>query len=395
VNSLHLRFSRTRVDRGPASNLINPKDLGVNMNPLVDNFLDITTSGAFATGCGTCAPGFFNDNSYQVADDLDYVRGKHQLSFGGEYFRNQLNWLANTLSNGQFVFNGQFTGDSLADFLLGRISSVGRGGPLAISLRQNIMSFYAQDIWQARPNLTVTLGLRWEPLLPEADKNGMGVRFDRAAYVAGLKSQVYLNAPPGFFYYGDQGIPKSFANRDWNNLAPRIGLAWHPQSNTKTVVRASYGIFYQQPIMMYTERFSEVPPFGISLRCSIRLAGSRTAALASAYCSPFTMTLRELLVVLAPQRALFVQTASAPHIPLSAVSEFAPHIALFAESEVAPHIALAPHMALLPRRTEPLQVALAPQRALSEDRVFAPHIALSENTDDGSKERSTFPVAGS
>src|SRR3982751_1663518 len=90
--------------------------------------------------------------------------------------------------------------------LLGRISSVGRGGPLAISLRQNIMSFYAQDIWQARPNLTVTLGLRWEPLLPEADKNGIGVRFDRAAYVAGLKSQVYLNAPPGFFYYGDQAF---------------------------------------------------------------------------------------------------------------------------------------------------------------------------------------------
>jgi len=262
VNSLHLRFSRTRINRGPASNLINPKDLGVNINPLVSNFLDITASGAFATGCGTCAPGFFNDNSYQVADDLDYVRGKHQFSFGGEYFRNQLNWLANTLSNGQFVFNGQFTGDSLADFLLGRISSVGRGGPLATSLRQNLMSFYAQDAWQARPNLTVTLGIRWEPLLPEADKNGIGVRFDQAAYVAGIKSQVYQNAPPGFFYFGDPGIPKSFANRDWNNLAPRIGLAWHPQTNTNTVVRASYGIFYQQPIMMYTERFSQVPPFG-------------------------------------------------------------------------------------------------------------------------------------
>lgn len=262
VNSLHLRFSRTRINRGPASNLINPKDLGVNLNPLVPNFLDITASGSFATGCGTCAPGFFNDNSYQVANDLDYVRGKHQFSFGAEYFRNQLNWLANTLSNGQFVFNGQFTGDSLADFLLGRISSVGRGGPLAISLRQNLMSFYAQDTWQALPNLTVTLGLRWEPLLPEADRNGIGVRFDQAAYVAGIKSQVYQNAPPGFFFYGDPGIPKSFANRDWNNLAPRVGLAWHPQSSTKTVVRVSYGVFYQQPIMMYTERFSQVPPFG-------------------------------------------------------------------------------------------------------------------------------------
>jgi outer membrane receptor protein involved in Fe transport len=260
VNSAHFRFSRTRIDRGAAPNLINPTDIGVKLNALVKNFLDVSATNSFATGCGTCAPGHFNTNSYQGADDLDYVRGKHHFGFGGEYFKNTLDWLANTVSNGQFVFNGSLTGNPLSDFLLGRVSSVGKGAPLAIRPYQNIVSMYAQDSWDARPNLTVTLGLRWEPLLPEADANGIGVRYDHAAFSAGTKSQVYTNAPPGFFYYGDKGIPKSFTARDWNNFAPRIGVSYHPGDGT--VIRASYGVFFAQPVLMYNERFSQVSPFG-------------------------------------------------------------------------------------------------------------------------------------
>jgi hypothetical protein len=71
-----------------------------------------------------------------------------------------------------------------------------------------------------------------------------------------------VNAPPGFFYLGDPGIPKAFANRDMNNFAPRVGMAWQPKGNNSTVIRASYGIFYQQPVLYFTERFSQVSPFG-------------------------------------------------------------------------------------------------------------------------------------
>jgi len=261
VNSAHFRFSRTRINRGAAPNLINPTDLGVKINSLVKNFLDVSATGSFATGCGTCAPGHFNTNSYQGADDIDYVLGKHHIGIGGEYFRNTLGWLANTVSNGQFVFNGSLTGSPLSDFLLGRVSSVGVGAPLAIRPYQNIVSAYVQDSWEAGPNLTVTAGLRWEPLLPEADASGIGVRFDHAAFTAGIKSQVYTNAPPGFFYFGDKGIPKSFVTRNWHNFAPRVGIAYHPNRGN-TVVRASYGIFYVQPILMYNERYSQVSPFG-------------------------------------------------------------------------------------------------------------------------------------
>jgi len=260
VNSGHFRFSRTAINRGAPANLINPTDIGVNLNPLVKNFIDVSATNSFATGCGTCAPGHFMTNSYQVADDVDYVRGKHHISFGGEYFKNQLDWLANTVSNGQFVFNGSLTGSPLSDFLLGRVFTVGKGMPLKILPNQNIVSFYAEDVWEAPPSLTITAGVRYEPLLPESDHNGIGVRYDAAAFTAGTESTVYTNAPPGFFYFGDKGIPKAFTARDWNNLAPRIGVAWHP--NSSTVVRGSYGVFYVQPILMYIERFSQVSPFG-------------------------------------------------------------------------------------------------------------------------------------
>jgi hypothetical protein len=260
VNAAHFRFSRTRINRGAPANLINPADIGVKLNPLVKNFLDVSATGSFATGCGTCAPGHFKTNSYQGADDVDYIRGTHHISVGGEYFKNNMDWLANTVSNGQFVFNGSLTGSPLSDFLNGRVFTVGKGMPLAILPNQNIISAYFQDSWEAMHSLTVTFGMRWEPLLPEDDANGIGVRFDHAAFTAGTVSKRFQNAPPGFFYYGDKGIPKSFTSRDWNNFAPRIGVAWHP--NTNTSIRASYGIFYVQPILMYNERYSQVSPFG-------------------------------------------------------------------------------------------------------------------------------------
>ncbi|HJZ99173.1 MAG TPA: carboxypeptidase-like regulatory domain-containing protein, partial [Candidatus Solibacter sp.] len=221
VNGLHARASRTRVNRGEPSNMISPKTLGVNINPLVPNHIDMTVSGAFTLGCGTCAPAHFMTNSYQIADDVDAVIGHHQLSFGGQIIRNQLNWLAHTLSNGQMTINGQSTGDSLADLMLGRVSSFQKGGPLATWWRQIAMGLYMHDVWRVAPNLTVNLGLRWEPFIPESDIYAQGVHFDLASFLAGKKSSVYSNAPPGFFYYGDPDMPKGSTYRSLADFEPR------------------------------------------------------------------------------------------------------------------------------------------------------------------------------
>jgi hypothetical protein len=233
----------------------------------------MTVSGAFTLGCGTCAPAHFMTNSYQIADDLDAVIGQHQLSFGGQIVRNQLNWLAHTLSNGQITINRQSTGDALADLMLGRVSSFQEGGPLATWWRQTAMGLYAHDVWRAAQNLTVNVGLRWEPFLPESDIYAQGEHFDLSAFLAGTKTSVYTNVPPGFFYYGDPGIPKASTYRRLADFEPRVGLAWHPAKSNNTILRAAYGIFYQNPPILYPERFGQVAPFGNTVQLASLTGG--------------------------------------------------------------------------------------------------------------------------
>jgi len=71
----------------------------------------------------------------------------------------------------------------------------------------------------------VHLGLRWEPSLPEHDELARGQHFSMPAYLANQHSSVYPNAPAGLEFYGDQGIPKSYANGNWAGFAPRVGFA--------------------------------------------------------------------------------------------------------------------------------------------------------------------------
>ena len=94
----------------------------MNIFTNVPNDLRLTVgSGAsgFAIGCGTCSPGHFNVNTFQEADDIDIIRGKHQMAFGVDVIRTQNNLLSGYIQNGNFTFSGQATGDAILDYLLG------------------------------------------------------------------------------------------------------------------------------------------------------------------------------------------------------------------------------------------------------------------------------------
>jgi hypothetical protein len=118
----------------------------VSISPL--QFIQMTGNG-FNVGCGTCSPGFFNINTFQVADDLDVIRGKHQLAFGVNIIRTQQNSFAGYLQNGNFYFSNLIVGDTLAEYMMGILdsSSYGfgqsRGQPTA--MRATIPGFCAQD----------------------------------------------------------------------------------------------------------------------------------------------------------------------------------------------------------------------------------------------------------
>src|SRR5215467_9081790 len=117
VNSFHATFDRRADNRGSASNLFSPNDLGVNMFDNLPNYIQLTISNYFNVACGTCAPGYFNINTYQVSDDVNLIRGKHQITFGFDGRKQQFNSTNNQQANGQITFNGNTTGDALADLM--------------------------------------------------------------------------------------------------------------------------------------------------------------------------------------------------------------------------------------------------------------------------------------
>src|SRR6059058_3971953 len=82
VNSFHATFNRRADNRGSALNLFSPNDLGVNMFDNLPNYIQLTISNYFNVACGTCAPGYFNINTFQVSNDFTWIKGRHQLAFG-------------------------------------------------------------------------------------------------------------------------------------------------------------------------------------------------------------------------------------------------------------------------------------------------------------------------
>jgi len=265
INSFHLTGTRLRINRGPAANLPNPTQLGVKINSLVKNFLTMSVSNGFTVGCGICSPGHFNDNSVQTADDLDLTSGAHQMAFGADWIHNQLNELSNFKSNGTFNFNGTFSKDPLLDFLLGLPNDFSQGNPEEENWRQNYLGLYFQDNYRVSARLSLNGGVRWEPYWPEFDKFGRGNHFDPAAFTAGVKSRVFLNAPPGLFFKGDTQTPAAYTNHHLGNFAPRLGLIYDPAGDGRTSIRASYGLFYDSPEIFYFDRFADSAPFGSSI----------------------------------------------------------------------------------------------------------------------------------
>jgi hypothetical protein len=263
VNTFHGTYARRRNNRGPTSGGINANTLGVNIFLYTPIDLRIQMTGGFNTGCGTCAPGYFNVNTEDFSDDVDWLIGKHQIAFGGEFIRTGDNTRTGYLFNGSYTFggNGTASGETLADFLTGQMSSFGQSRTQDTTYRQNVFGLYAQDTWHITPTLTVNYGLRWEPNLYQTDKFGRGATFNQAAFNANQHSAKFPLAPAGAFYYGDAGVPKSFTGNQLGNFSPRVGLTLDPFGTGKTVFRVGGGVMYDTPPLYMSQRVASNPPF--------------------------------------------------------------------------------------------------------------------------------------
>ena len=117
--------------------------------------MSVSISNYFSVGGPS--PANFNRNTQQAADDVDFIHGKHQLVFGGEWIHHQLNSINASGSDGNFAFNGTYSGDALADYMLGALSSYGQSMPTDMNFRQNYIGMYVQDDYRVNPASTFTL----------------------------------------------------------------------------------------------------------------------------------------------------------------------------------------------------------------------------------------------
>ncbi|HLI34821.1 MAG TPA: carboxypeptidase regulatory-like domain-containing protein [Terriglobia bacterium] len=192
--------------------------------------------------------------------ELRIMKAKHSIGFGYEFQnRSTFGKHGSQDPRGQFSFNGQYTGNGLADYLLGLTSFTERNLPLnTFGLKDAPYSgLYVQDFWHALPNLTLNLGLRYEHWHSMSFIAGNTTTFDlkTGQVVAGEDSsgQVNLNQQPvaPFLAQATAGlwIPASQANLPKDifpargHVEPRVGFAWRPSNKNDLVVRGGYGVY--------------------------------------------------------------------------------------------------------------------------------------------------------
>jgi len=207
----------------------------------------IQVGGYASVGDPITGPRNTVQNTFDLSGSLSWIHGRHEFKFGGGYRREQINALQGIATNGFFVFAGIpsfenfLYNDGFANYLSGNpVVFLQGGGNFAREIRDRALNAYGQDTYKLTSRLTLNLGLRYELPFPTTEnKNEVNL------FVPGAQSKVMSNAPAGLLYPGDPGVPAGLIATQTTAFAPRIGFAWDPRGNGKTVVSAAYGIFYE------------------------------------------------------------------------------------------------------------------------------------------------------
>ncbi len=214
------------------------------------------------------------DNTYQMYDSLNYLHHEHEFRFGlGMRYVRTVQESANFNSRGSMVFSNIFTaqmapgtggqltpvagtGSSFADFLLGMPVSGTVTSMPRTHYRWTEWEPFFQDTWRLRPGLTLNLGLSWYMATPP-NPSGNDKEYPHA-----------FNFQTGKVIFATLGqMDTRVYETDWNNWAPRAGLAWQPSFDKQLVLRAGAGVYYSPQRALY-QLFSITAP-GVSIVQSI------------------------------------------------------------------------------------------------------------------------------
>jgi len=255
----------------------SPVDFGIPITPVIPAQMNLSVTNGVSLAGGSSNPGYFNTLSYSGAEDLTLLVGRHQLQFGAQYIRAYLHAQNTRGVNGNLTFTGQYStvggaaGLGYADFVTGQLNAFGQGRPFYDNDKSDYYGLYIQDAFRVSSRLSLNLGLRFEPYLPQRNTDGYVEAFSMANFLSNTfgtppKSTPALTPPPGLIFPGDSGYPPNNQyNRRAEHFLPRLGLVWDPFGDGKTSVRASYGLLYDYPHMFFYTRVSNNPPWGATV----------------------------------------------------------------------------------------------------------------------------------
>lgn len=201
----------------------------------------IQVGGYASVGDPITGPRNTFQNTFDVSGSLSWIRGRHELKFGGGFRRDQINALQGIATNGFFVFAQFPYSDAFASFLTGQpVVFLQGGGNFARHIRGKAFNVYGQDTFKVTSRLTLNLGLRYDLPFPYTETHNL-----QNLFVPGAQSTVLPSAPAGLLYPGDPGVPAGLIPTEKTAFAPRVGLAYDPTGDGKWLVSAAYGIFYE------------------------------------------------------------------------------------------------------------------------------------------------------
>ena len=264
VNDLRLGYTRmhnANLNQGLGTNLTGQSGIRgfEETSQNFPGFPQLSITGFQGIAGNAFQPLVNPTNMYQITDNLSIIRGSHTIKVGADLRNYRLTSTNSANSRGSFPFTGIYTGQGYADFLTGFPTSGNRSFPRNLfGLYETRYHFFVQDDWKVSSRLTVNVGLRYELNMQPTAMLGQSARFNFESgkwevstfkgQINTVSQQVAQFAFPRFqsliVKATDVGLPNKLLYNRYNDFAPRLGLAWRPFGDNKTVLRAGAGLFY-------------------------------------------------------------------------------------------------------------------------------------------------------
>lgn len=244
------RFSNRTIHQNSGANLNNQ----IGVPDFATRDIDRGLSFFQVTGFSSLGGEFNNPqvtdmSTFQYSSTVSESRGRHLRQYGVEYRTLSQDGFRNVLARGSLYFTDRaFTQNALADLLFGLPSyTLAARSDNEQAVRAQALNLFATDTWRVAPDLTLSLGLRYEFNGPPTDANDAAAIFDPAS--------------AGIVQLGTGGVPRGGYRRDLNNFAPRIGLAYRPGGSNDLVLRAGWGLHYNSAHLATGQGIYFNPPF--------------------------------------------------------------------------------------------------------------------------------------